>query len=195
MCGRYYIDDDMKDELEKLIHDIDQKIRNRNITGDMKPSMQAPVIYQKDRQKRLDAFQWGFKKYQGNGLVINARAESVFEKRMFSGAVANRRCIIPASGFYEWDALKNKFHFTDGHKKILYMAGIFRMEEENNHFVILTTEANNSMKPVHDRMPVILQGNLIDTWLYDDNATKEILGRVPPLLCKEAEIEQLKFEF
>ena len=195
MCGRYYIDDDMKDELEKLIHDIDQKIRNRNITGDMKPSMQAPVIYQKDRQKRLDAFQWGFKKYQGNGLVINARVESVFEKRMFSGAAANRRCIIPASGFYEWDALKNKFHFTDSHKKILYMAGIFRMEEENNHFVILTTEANSSMKSVHDRMPVILQEDLIDAWLSDDTATKEILSRVPPLLCREAEIEQLRFEF
>ena len=193
MCGRYYIDEEMASELEKLVHDIDMKIRNMDIKGDIRPSMTAPVIYQKDKHKRLDTFQWGFKKYQGNGLIINARAESVFEKKMFSSAVVNRRCIIPASGFYEWDSLKNKFHFTDGHKKILYMAGIFRFEEENKHFVILTTSANSSMQPVHDRMPVILQEDMIDTWLLDDTVTQQILNKVPPVLSREAEVEQLRF--
>lgn len=195
MCSRYYIDDDMKDELQKLIHNIDMKMKNMSITGDMKPSMEAPVIYHQNSQNRLDAFKWGFKRYQGNGLVINARAESVFEKKMFSGAVANRRCIVPASGFYEWDAVKNKFYFRDTQKKVLFMAGIFRLEETNNHFVILTTAANSSMQPVHDRMPVILQGDMIDLWLSDDTATKDILNTVPPLLYKEAETEQLRFRF
>lgn len=106
MYGRYCIDEEMALELEKLVHDIDTKIRNMDIKGDINSSMTAPVIYQEDKHKRLDTFQWGFKKHQGTGLVINARAESVFEKKMFSYAVVNRRCFIPVSGFYEWDSLR-----------------------------------------------------------------------------------------
>ena len=77
----------------------------------------------------------------------------------------------------------------------MYMAGIFRLEEESNHFVILTTSANSSMEPVHDRMPVVLQEDMIDTWLLDGTATKQILEKVPPVLCREAEVEQLRFDF
>lgn len=99
-------------------------------------------------------------------MVINARAESVFAKKMFANSAASKRCIIPASGFYEWDASKNKFHFKDGQKgRILYMAGIYHMEENVNKFVIITT------------------------------AAKDILDAVPPLLNKEAEVEQLRLEF
>lgn len=195
MCSRYYIDEDMKDELAKMVWELDEKIRNKRFIGDVKPSMEAPVIYHQNRQNRLDAFQWGFPKYQGSGLIINARAESVFEKKMFSDAAANRRCIIPASGFYEWDAVKNKFHFRDRNRKVLFMAGIFRLEKGKLHFVILTTAANRSMQPVHDRMPVILQEDRLDAWLSDGTEAKEILNEVPPLLWKEAEVEQLRFDF
>lgn len=72
----------------------------------------------------------------------------------------------------------------------MYMAGIFRLEEESNHFVILTTSANSSMQSAHDRRPVVLQEDMIDTWLSDNTATQHILDKVPPLLCKEAEIEK-----
>ncbi len=195
MCGRYYINDNMKEELEKLVYELDKRIKNINFSGDVKPSMTAPVICHQDRHRRLDAFQWGFKKYGEKGLVINARAESIFAKRMFSNSIASRRCVIPASGFYEWDASRNKFHFSDSKKQILYMAGIYRVEENTRKFVIITTAANSSMKAVHDRMPVILQEDMLDSWLSDDSATRDILDAVPPQLNKYAELEQMRLGF
>lgn len=195
MCGRYYIDEEMASELEKLIDRLDKELQSRKFAGDVKPSMKAPVIYCKDRQKRADVFGWGQKQYRGNGLIINARAESIYEKKMFSESVMSRRCIIPASGFYEWDASKNKFRFTDGEKKILYMAGIYQPEENGNKFVIITTAANFSMRPIHDRMPVILREDMLDIWLEDNDAAKEILRKVPPSLEKHTQLEQMRLKF
>lgn len=195
MCGRYYIDEDVKIELEKIVHHLDSKIKGIQYTGDIKPSMTAPVLYCQGQQKVLGDFQWGFHKYQGNGLIINARAETVFTRKMFSDSIAGKRCIIPASGFYEWDSSKNKFRFTYGNKQILYMAGLFQYNQNEKRFVIITTAANVSMQPVHDRMPVILEEDMLESWLYDNSATKDILRNVPPLLSKYSEMEQMRLEF
>ncbi len=192
MCGRYYIDENMKTELERIVRDLDNKRNDLQYTGDIRPSMHAPVIYNQDRQKTLGIFQWGFRKYQGNGLVINARAESVFMKKMFSESVRGRRCVVPASGFYEWDCSRNQFRFTHRKSRILYMAGLFQCEQNESRFVIITTAANTSMQPVHDRMPLVLEEEQLETWLYEDAAVKEILGEEPPLLDKNSEMEQMR---
>lgn len=191
MCGRYYIDEEMASELDKLVLDLDRKIKG--MVGDVKPTMNAPVIYNQDNHKKMGIFQWGFS--NNKGLIINAKAETAADKAIFREPLLHRRCIIPARGFYEWDSDKNKFEFTNKQKSIMYMAGIFRYEKENSKFVILTTEANLSMKSVHDRMPVILGQNMLNPWLFDNSSTGDILRAVPQELNKYSEMEQMRLEF
>ena len=76
MCGRYYIDEETADELEALVHILDRKINGAIFRGDIRPSMQAPILYKQNNRISLGASKWGFLKYQGTGLIINARAET-----------------------------------------------------------------------------------------------------------------------
>ena len=74
---------------------------------------------------------------------------------------------------------------------VLFMAGFCRQYEDGEHFVILTTAANESMEPVHDRMPLILERQDIAGWIFDDAKTENILHKIPCLLERKTEYEQL----
>ena len=137
----------------------------------------------------------GFRQFTGSGLIINARAESVIDKPMFRDSILQRRCVIPASWFYEWNRQKEKITFKREDSSVLFMAGVYQKHEEGNRFVILTTDANESMRPVHDRMPVILEEQELKDWIYDFEFMREALRRVPRKLCREQEYEQQSFLF
>lgn len=112
MCGRYYIDSDMADEIEKVVHDIDQRIRQEHFAGDIFPTNVAPIIEKSEHGLKLDVCKWGYPLSQGKNLVINARAESVMDKPSFRNGILYHRILIPASGFYEWNRLKEKNTFS-----------------------------------------------------------------------------------
>jgi len=192
MCGRYYIDEETAIELQKIIINIDKKLNPLNFTGDIVPSSKAPVLVQNKEKMEMDLFNWGFKNFKNNGLIINARAETALEKRTFRDCLNERRCIVPAKGFYEWDKSRNKFTFQHMDKSVMFMAGIYN---EENKFVILTTGANQSMEKVHDRMPLVLKNELIRPWLANRDETSHILKEIPPLLEAKAEVEQMRLEF
>ena len=124
-------------------------------------------------------------------LIINARAESVTEKSMFADSVRNRRCILPAAGFYEWDASKTKFIFKRADKRPIYLAGFYDLSQNRDSFVILTTSANASMKPVHDRMPVMIDKGNVRDYLKDSVAAMEMLREPMPELDRSSDYEQL----
>ncbi len=92
--------------------------------------------------------------------------------------IKTQRCLIPATGFYEWDKNKNKYHYTLRKEGSLYMAGIYR----KNRFVIITTQANESIAKVHDRMPVIIEEENKQEWLFDNKSTFPLLNQKQPLL-------------
>lgn len=195
MCGRYYIDDDMADELAKIVSKVSEKMHGIRFQGDITPGMMAPVMRLENNQTILDASNWGFDNPVQKGLLINARAESAAEKRTFKNCLVNGRCVIPSSGFYEWDQDKNKFRFTFPNAPILYMAGLFHYQNEKSHFVILTTAANASMEKVHHRMPLVMTQDQAKNWLYESKSMDLQLHAVPPLLNRKAEMEQLRFTF
>ena len=112
---------------------------------------------------------WGYK--LPTSLVINARAESVLEKPLFRDSVRQRRCIVPTSGFYEWDAEKHKYFFQQGRNQAMYLAGLTLMQNGAPSYCIITTAANDSMKTVHDRMPLILSKEQAADWILDSSAT------------------------
>lgn len=200
MCGRYYVDDDTAREIEKLVRQVEEKVNGAKRSTDVFPSQTAPVISGCEEGLNASMKAWGYPGIQGKGLIINARAETVLEKRMFQEGIQHGRCIIPAAGFYEWNQAKEKLRFERPHvrnpeKEILLMAGIFQKKEGEDRFVILTTAANDSMKEIHDRMPLILEPDEIESWIFREDRTRELLQKKPGELCKSAEYEQIRMPF
>lgn len=194
MCGRYYIDDEMYQEIQKVVQEVDSGLREIP-ARDVRPSGSAPVVVQNNHGLYLAPMNWGFPRYDKKGLVINARAETVLERRMFRDSVLHRRCLIPARHFYEWDREKNKVTFSAADSKVLYMAGFYQSDAERNRFVILTTAANESMIRIHDRMPLILESEEIESWIMQDELLDCYLKRVPRQLKASQEYEQQTLPF
>lgn len=221
MCGRYYVDDETAKEIRKLLEHIDARFYAGRTTSqsmasvytqatsarqkllqqmeqtktDIRPTNHAPILLEKDNRIDVTFAKWGFTNPVGKGVLINARAETAIEKRTFRESLLSRRCIIPATGFYEWDHDKNKFYFTIPNKRCLYMAGLYRYEKEEQRFVIVTTTANDSMKNIHDRMPLILDEDSVGEWIVNKEKSNDILHRTPPELESTAEYVQQKFIF
>ena len=123
----------------------------------------------------------------GKKNIINARSEAAGEKRMFKEPLRNKRCVIPSTGFFEWmhagGKAKEKYHFIQPSKRMLYMAGVsakYRVKNSDipvDCFVILTRDANRYMVDVHDRMPVIICEEEIINWLNDESFVPFALNR------------------
>ncbi len=191
MCGRYYVDDETAREIEKLVRDLDRKLQIERI-GDVLPSQNAMIIKGEGNYLTAEQMRWGFPGFEKGKLLINARAESVRERRTFRDSVQHRRCIIPARGFYEWNKRKEKFSYERKDTPVLFMAGCYNWYEDQERFVILTTEANPSVAPIHNRMPLILEPEELKDWVLDDGATEHLLHKTPVLLEVHAEYEQMR---
>ena len=187
MCSRYYIDPDMMDEISKVVQNTNGRIRLTQ--GDIRPTDAAPVIGQSGHRLELDMCRWGYPMSKGKNLVINARSETVLDKPSFQNGILYHRLLIPASGFYEWNSLKEKSTFTRSDSSVLYMAGFCDWFENERRFVILTTTANDSMKKIHDRMPLILEREQISDW-FDNSKMPVLLYQTSTLLNRQTEYEQ-----
>jgi putative SOS response-associated peptidase YedK len=117
--------------------------------------------------------------------MINARAETVAEKPAYRAAFKRRRCLIPADGFFEWiktEEGKQPFniHHTDGHP--MTFAGLWEENEELGirSCTILTSAANDYMRPMHHRMPVLLNQNQFELWLDHDGDKDQVQELIRP---------------
>ncbi|MCD7871630.1 MAG: SOS response-associated peptidase [Enterocloster clostridioformis] len=193
MCGRYHFSAELLDEIRDLTEQKDWKLELGVLDRDIHPGDTAPVITAAGDQGgslRACRQKWGYPGPGGKGRVFNARSESVFEKRMFRNSVSQRRAAVPVSWFYEWNKNKEKFTFTKEGSRILFLAGFSGRYEDGDRFVILTTQANASMAPVHSRMPLVLEREQVREWILDSKKTKELLGQEPPRLARDCEYEQ-----
>lgn len=179
MCGSYLLDRAILASL--------QKYAKEELTGetrDIKPSDWAPVILYHDTFC-VQKMQWGFS--GKSGLLINARAETALEKVTFKESLQKRRCLIPTRQFYEWDHDHQKisFRYQNGH--LMYLAGFY---DRQGHYIIITTKANQSVAPYHDRMPLILEPKELKMW-FDDRYVEDLLKKKPPLVKAHKAYEQL----
>lgn len=210
MCGRYsFLEEEDLEELNEMVRVINAKSqgeteRVRISTGEIFPTNVAPILLTgKLGHYSPVAMKWGFPRWDNKGVIINARQETISEKSMFKNSFKTKRCIVPASGFYEWNkkdvSVKNtpsdktKYYFSLLDKSFMSMAGIWNVFKQPdgslvNSFVILTTEANETVGAYHNRMPVILVGQEREAWLRDVEAASQILrdGNRPELVVKEA---------
>lgn len=193
MCGRFYVDDEMLNEIHKICKKIDGNYHNR---GDVKPSDKALIIKAESTKNELFANTgiWGYKGKDGKQLLINARAESIQEKPTFRNDFANHRCVIPVSAFYEWNKEREQFKCEPTENiKILYLAGIYTRNEEER-FTIITTATSQTMKEIHDRMPVIIPEVEIKGWLSDINQALKILREERTLFAVEKVKSESEFQ-
>lgn len=186
MCGRYHIDEEMTQEIRRMVRTLESRLKVPG-SGDIYPSMEAPVLL-KDVKEGLkgQSMAWGFPGKEKKQLLINARAETAGERPLFAQAVARRRCVIPARWFYEWNREKEKAEFAREDGSSLYMAGFYGYFQQIPRFMILTTPANASVQPIHHRMPLILEKEELEEWIYEDSAVEHFLKKTPkPLECRQ----------
>lgn len=189
MCGRYYIDEYIMDKLERLYA---SEFRSSRV-GEMTPGAAAPVLTADGEKLTIKDFFWGYPGNGGKGLLINARAETAMEKASFYDGIRDHRIVLPAARYFEWNRQKEKNEFSRHDGEILYMAGFYDLFDGKARFVILTTAANESVQPVHHRMPLILEAHQVKEWIRDDQSTERILSQTMPTLARKSDYEQLSF--
>jgi len=181
MCGRYYIpDEDSAAELKEIIDQINRRHNAGPVlkTGEIAPSDTAPVLAN-NRSLAVTPFamKWGYTMSNGK-LVFNARSETASEKPLFRDGMTQRRCLVPAAHYFEWEKRgreKIKYAIKPADVSVLYMAGIYRIENGIPVFSILTREPASSISFIHDRMPVILPRELTTDWLNPHFKAEEVL--------------------
>ena len=187
MCGRYFIDgDDLPEELERILEELNRKNTPENLktSGEIFPSDVVPVLANSRRQDvQPFAMRWGYS-FPGGRPVINARAETAAEKPLFRDGMRQRRCLIPASSYFEWErreGQKTKYAIRPAGAEMLYLAGIYHLENHDGavvpSFAILTRSAAPEIAFIHDRMPVMLPPDCARDWLKVENRADEVLRR------------------
>ena len=172
MCGRFFIDFEDRN-IQNLLHGLKPN-DTRFSSGDVYPSATVPVL----AQNTTPLFaRCGYERSDKKGLLINARAETVTQKPTFRKDFFERRCLIPANGFYEWTENKQKVFFRREDRLPLLLGGIFRNEKSGGtSFVILTKEATPPVDTFHDRIPILVEPNDLEKWLCDISFAADILS-------------------
>jgi putative SOS response-associated peptidase YedK len=156
MCGRYYIEIE-DSELRSIIAEVE---RNSSVnTGEIYPTNNVPV---QAKDGSITVMRWGFPRFDGKGVIINARSETASSKTVFARPMMEGRCLVPASWYFEWE--------KRGVQKVKYalmpQGGTkFDSKTGEHSFVILTRPAWDGISFIHDRMPVILPKECHDEWL------------------------------
>jgi putative SOS response-associated peptidase YedK len=188
MCGRFTLFSSAEAIAKTFEVDVPNFIPSYNIAPSQ--TINAIVRMPNQLERELHGFRWGLipswaKDRAIAHKLINARSETVTEKLSFRSAFKHRRCLIPTDGFYEWHhskdgkATKQPYFFSLNNSNPFALGGLWeRWESPEREIIetctILTTEANAILKPIHDRMPLILDLKDWDRWLDPkfDNKTE-----------------------
>lgn len=193
MCGRYTLYKKIDELAERF--NVTKVGYDINANFNVAPGQIMPVIIQDETGRHLEMMQWGlipaWAKDPSIGYrLINARDDGIFDKPMWRNLILHKRALIPADGFYEWQ----KPATPKGHKQPFYIhpkqldlfafAGVWEVWQDAGGldwrtYSIITTGPNQEMKPIHNRMPVILHPADEAAWL---ELTKDAKEQIAPLL-------------
>ncbi len=206
MCGRFSNNAKPKQiETEFKIGKVNPKLFTPRYN--IAPTQNIAVVLEQSGERIVENLRWGLipswaKDESIGNKLINARAETLAEKPSFKNAFRSHRCIIPASGFYEWQkkgtGAKQPYYFHLKGKEVFGFAGLYEqwLDRETGEQIqtcaIITTEANRVLEPVHDRMPVILKPKDYEQWLDEkENDTDKLQKLLAPYPSAEMESYQV----
>ena len=190
MCCRYWTDE--SPELRPIVEEMNRSPLMRKWQdkakvksyGEIFPTDVVPVIApNRSGLRSVYPMKWG---YSGKSLLMNARSETAAEKPTFRDDWARHRCIVPASWYFEWEhypGSDGKKHTGDKymiHPKdcaVTWLCGLYRIENGLPVFVILTREPGETLRFLHDRMPLIMPDELVTEWIRPDRKAEELLPR------------------
>ena len=192
MCTRFYVEPDTE-EIREIVADVQRsllaqkfiKAGNAILTsGEIRPTNVVPVIAP-NRNGKLTAYpmKWGFQN-PGRSLLVNARTETAGTKPTFKESWEKRRCVIPASWYFEWEHLignsgqkktGDKYMIQPKGSSMTWLCGLYRIEDELPVFTVLTRDPVGELKRIHDRMPLILPKKLIEEWIRPETKPEELL--------------------
>ncbi|MDQ8174321.1 MAG: SOS response-associated peptidase [Gemmatimonadota bacterium] len=199
MCGRAYALFTEADLATRYLKGRPATLGELTPTQNLAPTQRTPIVREVNGARELARLRWGLVPSWARELtigasMINARAETVAEKPSFRVAFRQRRCIVPLSGFIEWQregTRKRPFAIYREDRAILSVAGLWERWAdpaggEVQTFTVITTAANGFMAPIHDRMPVILEPGDEDTWLSADTEPAALHALLVP--CAEGRL-------
>lgn len=165
MCGRYFFN--LESELLQNYYREAQKKQPEQAAelaaGEIFPSNLVVTLRKKEENNLTpEIMKWGFTGFKKGQLMINARAETVEEKKTFHQPFLQNRCVFPMSGFY-------RSHH----------------DEKTAESIIMTTEPNRTVAPIHDRMPLVLNEEQIEPWVTDISFARKIITQQMPELVME----------
>jgi len=176
MCGRYSLTTDPEQLAERF--GVQQRLESFEPNHNVRPTQEAPVVIERDGERQLVLMRWGLIPSWAEDMsigarMINARAETVAEKSSFKNSLRKYRCLVPADGFYEWQTTgkkKQPFVFQVDGGDIFALAGLYSNWKRPDgqwlqSYTIITTEPNELVAPVHNRMPVGLPRDAEALWL------------------------------
>ena len=181
MCGRgslTRVESELEERFDATFYSEDLERYNPLPSFNIAPTNWHPVVIQEDAQ-HFNYLRWGlipfWAKDPGIGSkMINARLETLSEKKSFKTSLMKRRCLVPMDGFYEWkkepSGRKIPMRICTKKKEVFFMAGLYdRWKDPAGNiipsFTIITCPANHFMEPIHDRMPVILEKEHHEAWM------------------------------
>ena len=164
MCGRFTLNTTNEELMRRFAVQTDQNYPNR---WNIAPSQTSLTITRNnDAEIRLNTRDIFGVWQSGLGKrVINARSETIAEKSMFKEVFKHRRCLILASGWFEWDARKTPYFISLRDKRVMAFAGLRFKEGRDNSFVIVTSAAKGELLQLHHRTPLLLQQKFWPIWL------------------------------
>lgn len=188
MCGRFYIpEEDESGEILQILQEASQRMEALTGSGAVARGETAPsetvAALAPGRNGGTGGYpmRWGFRRFDGKGFIINTRSETALEKPMFRQSMLERRCLIPAAYYFEWERReKEKIRYAIRPKQegVMYLAGIYRFEEGEKlpALSILTRAPAEEIAFIHDRMPVIFTGKHRDAWLDRGADPRQLLA-------------------
>jgi putative SOS response-associated peptidase YedK len=200
VCGRY-VSVSSPSLLAERLHVDEVRAADAEPDYNVTPRSEVPIVAEtKEHRRVLDRVRWGLvpswaKDLSVGDRLINARSESLATKPAYRRAFGLRRCLVPADGFYEWRALpgvqgkrkqKQPYFIARADREPMAFAGLYEVWRDRSDpdapwvrsCVIVTTEANEKLAPIHDRMPVVLPETAWGEWLDSDNHDTTRLARL-----------------
>ena len=192
MCCRFYME--LSPRLRPIVEAAQRSGLYRNniqrlpkaltTEGEVFPDALVPVIASnKAGEKTVFPMLWGYHVPGIPRTIANARVETAQEKASFREGWAAHRCVIPASWYYEWEHMPtssgkrkagDKYAIMPKNGELTWLCGLYRLEDNYPHFVVLTREPGESVAFIHDRMPLILPEAEINNWI-DPNRNPHML--------------------